>query len=99
MQDDNLHPETNSAERQSFLRLTRELAGLPFDKSAAVLETSAAIAGISLRAGIEFLRAAPAAADILEAAELRSWGELGRRLAMSDVETAISFFSEGVAAF
>ena len=86
-----------SAERQSFLKLTRELASLPLDKSAAALETSAAIAGISLRAGIEFLRVAPAAAEVLEAAELRSWGDLGRRLAMSDVESAITFFAEGVA--
>ena len=61
-----------------------------------MLETSAAIAGISLRAGIEFLRAAPAAAQILQPAELRSWGEMGRRLAMADYETAISFFVEGV---
>ena len=69
---------------------------MPLEQSAAALETSAAIAAISLRASIEFLRAAPAAAEILEAAELRSWGELGRRLAMSDVETAITFFAEGV---
>ena len=69
---------------------------MPFDQSAAALETGAAIAGISLRAGIEFLRASPAAAEVLQAAELRSWGELGRRLAMSDVETAITFFAEGV---
>jgi len=82
-------------ERQSFLKLTRELAGLPFEQAAAALETSASIAGISLRASIEFLRAAPAAAEVLEAAELRSWGELGRRLAMSDVETAITFFTAG----
>ena len=85
-----------SAERQSFLKLTRELASLPLDKSAAALETSAAIAAISLRAGIEFLRAAPAAAEVLEPAELRSWGELGRRLALADVENAITFFAEGV---
>lgn len=83
-------------ERQSFLKLTRELAGLPLEKSTAVLETSAAIAGVSLRAGIEFLRAAPAAAEVLQAAELRSWGELGRRIAMSDVETAVTFFAAGV---
>src|SRR6185436_17016340 len=97
MQDDDLHPEIPSAERQSFLKLTRELAGLPLDKSAAALETSAAIAGISLRAGIEFLRATPAAAEVLEAAELRSWGDLGRRLALGDAENAITFFAEGVA--
>ena len=97
MQDDDLHPEIPSAERQSFLKLTRELVGLPLDKSAAALETSAAIASISLRAGIEFLRAAPAAVEVLEAPELRSWGDLGRRLALGDAENAITFFAEGVA--
>ena len=96
MDDESLDSAVPSAERQSFLRLTRELAALPLDKSAAALETSAAIAGISLRAGIEFLRAAPAAADVLAAAELRSWGDLGRRLTLGDVESAITFFTEGV---
>src|SRR5215207_2523629 len=85
-----------SAERQSFLELTRSIAGLPLDQAAAVLETSAAIAAISLRAGIEFLRAAPAASHILQPAELRSWGEMGRRLAMVDYESAVAFFVEGV---
>ena len=94
--DPGSHDKLRSAERQSFFKLTRELASLPFDQSAAALETSAAIAGISLRASIEFLRAAPEAAATLSATELRSWGELGRRLAMSDVETAITFFAAGV---
>src|SRR3569832_1639928 len=88
--------EHQSAERQSFLELTRSISSLPLDQSAAVLETSAAIAAISLRAGIEFLRAAPAAAQILAPAELRSWGEMGRRLAMANYESAIAFFAEGV---
>ncbi|HVQ38353.1 MAG TPA: VWA domain-containing protein [Pyrinomonadaceae bacterium] len=87
---------SESAERRSFLKLTRELVSLPRDQSVAALETSAAIAGISLRAGIEYLKAAPAAAEILQPAELRSWGELGRRLATTDVEMSISFFAEGV---
>ena len=86
----------SASERQSILALTRELTKLPVDKTAAALETSTAIAGVSLRAGIEFLRAAPAAAEVLQAAELRSWGDLGRRIAMSDVETAVTFFAEGV---
>jgi len=85
-----------SAERQSFLELTRSLTGLPLDHAAAVLETSASIAAISLRSGIEFLRAAPGAAQVLQPAELRSWGEMGRRLAMADYESAASFFGEGV---
>ncbi|MCA1574213.1 MAG: hypothetical protein LC770_06675, partial [Acidobacteria bacterium] len=36
------------------------------------------------------------AAEILAAGELRLWGEMGRRLAIGDVETAISFFIAGV---
>ena len=88
--------EHESTERRSFVELTRSIAGLPLDQTAAILETSATIAAISLRAGIEFLRAAPTAAQLLQPAELRSWGEMGRRLAMSDYETAVSFFIAGV---
>ena len=96
MQDDHTNSEIPNAERQSFLRLTRNLAGLPLEQSVAALETSAAIAGVSLRAGVEFLRAAPAAAEVLQPTELRLWGEIGRRVAMNDVESAASFFVEGV---
>jgi len=39
--------EHQSAERQSFLELTRSIASLPLDQAAAALETSAAIASIS----------------------------------------------------
>ncbi|MBA2704113.1 MAG: VWA domain-containing protein [Blastocatellia bacterium] len=96
MQNENDDPNIPS-ERQSFLKLTTDIAKLPLEQSAAALEIGAAIAAISLRAGSEFLREVPQAARVLNAAELREWGELGRRLAMSDVETAISFFTAGVA--
>ena len=88
--------QQQSAERQSFLELTRSLTGLPLDQAATVLETSASIAAVSLRAGIEFLRAAPAAAHVLQPTELRAWGEMGRRLAMTDYESAVTFFAAGV---
>ncbi|MGI9166718.1 MAG: nitric oxide reductase activation protein NorD [Pyrinomonadaceae bacterium] len=93
---DHLSPVKNAAERQSFVELTRDLARLPLDQAAAALEASATIAGVSLRASIAFLRAAPEASHTLEASELRAWGEMGRRLAMGDVETAITFFVAGV---
>jgi nitric oxide reductase NorD protein len=82
-------------ERRTLASLARELGKLPVDVARAALETSASIAGVSLRASIEFLRAAGEASRILEATELRAWGEMGRRLAMGDVETSISFFNEG----
>ncbi len=83
-------------ERRTIAGLARELGSLPVDAARAALETSATIASVSLRASIEFLRAAPRAAHVIEAADLRAWGEMGRRLAMGDVETAVSFFNAGV---
>ena len=89
---------SEKGERQTITELARELASLPADVALTCLETSASIAGVSLRASIEFLRAAPDAARVLNADELHAWGEMGRRLAMSDVETAAILFSEGVKA-
>ena len=76
MQHDNDDPNIHS-EQQSFLKLTRDIAALPLEQSAAALETGAAIASISLRAAIEFLRAVTEVSQILEASELREWGEVG----------------------
>lgn len=89
----------NPAERRTIARLVREIGKLPLDHARASLEVSAAIAGVSLRASIEFLRAAPGASQVLQPAELRSWGEIGRRVAMSNAETAVDFFNAGVASF
>jgi len=91
--------QQSTADRQSVLELTRGLARLPLDKTAAAVEVSANIAGVSLRASVEYLRAAPEAGEVLAATELRSWGELGRRLAMNDPDAAVRFFATGVHAF
>lgn len=96
LSDSDNQDQPQSAERKSFIELTRSLASLPLDQAAAALETSAAIASISLRAGVEFLRMTPAAAQVFQPSELRSWGELGRRLAMGDYEAASNFFAAGV---
>ncbi len=87
------------AERRTIAGLLRQLSKLPLDQTRAALETSAAIAAVSLRASIEFLRAVPDAAEVLEPAELRAWGEVGRRLTVQDVERGISIFIAGVNEF
>lgn len=86
----------NVTERRTLGALAREIGKLPSDFMRAALETSANIAGVSWRASVEFLREVPEAAKILEANDLRAWGEMGRRLAMGDVETSITFFHEGM---
>jgi hypothetical protein len=85
------------AERRTIAGLAREVAKLPLEHARTALEVSASIAGVSLRASIEFLRAAPTAAQVLQPEELRSWGELGRRVAMGNVETAVEFFQASLA--
>ncbi|HEX9918098.1 MAG TPA: hypothetical protein VGA87_02960, partial [Pyrinomonadaceae bacterium] len=87
----------SASERRTIAGLLREIGKLPADRARASLEVSAGLAGLSLRVGLEFLRAAVGAAQVLEAAELREWGEMGRRLAMADVETGANFFKAGVA--
>ncbi|HEX6626115.1 MAG TPA: VWA domain-containing protein [Pyrinomonadaceae bacterium] len=87
----------SAAERRTIAGLARAVGKLPADVARAALEVSAGLAaGVSLRAGVEFLRAAPEAGRVLDAEELRAWGEMGRRLAMADAETGAAFFAAGV---
>ena len=89
----------NPTERRTIAGLLRQIGRLPLDQTRAALETSAAIAAVSIRASIEFLRATPNVAQVLEAAEVRAWGELGRRLTMADVESGVSFYVAGLGEF
>ncbi len=97
--DERLRSVKSPSERRTIAGLLGEISHLPLEHTRAVLETAAAIAAVSLRASIEFLRAAPEAAQILEPPEVRAWGELGRRLTMSNVESGVSFFTSGVEEF
>ena len=97
--DAQLRSVKNSGERRTLAGLLRQLTHLPLDHARAAVETSATIAAVSIRASAEFLRAAPDVARVLEAAELRAWGELGRRLAMADIESGVSFFVAGIGDF
>lgn len=105
-----MHSSVDNALEQSFRErlqtngrtltgLARDLSRLPNDKARAALETSANLAGVSLRVSREFLLAVPRAAEILAADDLRAWGELGRRLAMSNADVGANFFAAGVAEF
>ena len=89
--------EENSTNKSSFTELAARLGRLPAEKKRAAIEVSAALAGVSLRVSRDFVEAVPKASKVLSADDLRSWGELGRRLAMGNAETGSQFFAEGVA--
>src|SRR5207245_7477286 len=97
--DEQLKAVKSPAERRTIAGLLRGISKLPLEHTRAALETSAAIAAVSLRASIEFLRAVPVAARVLEAPELRAWGELGRRLTIAEVEGGVGFFVAGLSEF
>ncbi|HKO36632.1 MAG TPA: VWA domain-containing protein [Pyrinomonadaceae bacterium] len=97
--EQHLRSVKNPRERRTIAELLRAVSNLPLEHVRAAIESSASIAAVSLRASIEFLRATPEAAHLLEPAELRAWGELGRRLTTNDVESGISFFTAGTAEF
>src|SRR4028118_434934 len=86
-----------NGEKRGLTKLAKDLSKLETEKSRAILETSASVAGVSLKASAEFLQVAPDAAEILEPDEIRAWGEIGRRLAMMNADTGASFFKRGVA--
>jgi nitric oxide reductase NorD protein len=83
--------------RQGLTGLAANLSRLPGEKKRAALEASALLAGVSLRVSREFVAAVPDAADVLSAEELREWAELGRRLAMGNIELGVAYFSLGAA--
>jgi hypothetical protein len=87
----------DSGERRTIAGLLREAGKLPVDVARAALEVGAGLASLSLRAGVDFLRAVPEAARVLDAEELRAWGEMGRRLTMADAETGAAFITSGAA--
>ena len=85
-------------DKQTISSLAKSLSQLTAEKKRAALETSAAIAGVSLRGSREFVEAVPKAAEILSADDLKLWGELGRRLAMGNADLGTQFFADGVEA-
>ncbi|MGI9035045.1 MAG: nitric oxide reductase activation protein NorD [Pyrinomonadaceae bacterium] len=91
--------ESQNFSKQTFTDLAKRLSRLPNDKRLVALEMSASLAGVSLRASREFVEAAPRAAKILAADDLRAWAEMGRRLAMANADAGVEFFADGVADF
>ncbi|MGD9588358.1 MAG: nitric oxide reductase activation protein NorD [Pyrinomonadaceae bacterium] len=83
-------------EKDTLASLAGKLSRLPADKRRAAVEVSASLAGVSLRVSRDFVEAVPRAAKVLSADGLRSWGELGRRLAMGSADLGSDFFGRGV---
>lgn len=87
---------TEGEERQTFATLAVRLGKLAPDKKRAALEAGTAVAGVSFRAGREFVETVPKAARLLTVDGLLAWGEFGRKLAMGNADAGADFFAHGV---
>ncbi|HEY0429133.1 MAG TPA: VWA domain-containing protein [Pyrinomonadaceae bacterium] len=88
--------ESENEKKETFTGLAKKLTRLSSEQKRAALEMSAALAGVSLRVSREFVEAVPKAAKVLTADDLRSWAEMGRRLAMGNADLGVKFFETGV---
>jgi hypothetical protein len=72
--------------------LVGRILKLPADRAFLLLETGLGLAATSVRAAAEFVRVAPEVGMALDPESLKVWGEIGRRLASVNPESAIAFF-------
>ncbi len=72
--------------------LVGRLLRLPADRAFLLLEMGVSMAAASVRAAAEFVRVAPDVGTSLDPEGLKVWGDIGRRLASVNPESAIAFF-------
>ena len=72
--------------------LVKRLRGLPYERVLLTTDIGVMLAGTNPRAGVEMLKAAPEVSLLVEAADLRVWGEAGKRLAATSSDGAVAFF-------
>jgi hypothetical protein len=72
--------------------LVKRLRGLPYERVLLTTDIGVMLAGTNPRAGVEMLKAAPEVSRLVEAADLRVWGEAGKRLAATSSDGAAAFF-------
>jgi hypothetical protein len=72
--------------------LAKRIWRLPADRARVSIDLGIALGAVSLRAALELLRAAPDVAPLLSVDDLRTWGEVGGRLASLNPDVAIEFF-------
>ncbi|HXU34876.1 MAG TPA: VWA domain-containing protein [Blastocatellia bacterium] len=77
--------------------LVKRLGDLPSERVLLSTDIGVALAATNLRAAVEMLKAAPEVSRLIDAGDLRVWGEAGKRLSATSPDTAIAFFQSSSA--
>ena len=72
--------------------LVQRLAGLPYERVLLTTDISISLAAANLRVAVEMLKAAPEVSRLIDASDMRVWGEVGKRLSATSAESAMDFF-------
>jgi nitric oxide reductase NorD protein len=89
---DRLKQHLKDAAGSAFENLVNRISTLPYEGVLLTTDLGIAIAATNLRAAVEFLKAAPDVARLLDSGDVRVWGEAGKRIAATSSDTAIDFF-------
>jgi hypothetical protein len=81
----------------TFDTLLHRLTSLPYEGVLLATDLGVSIAATNLRAAVEFLKAVPDISKLVEAGDIRIWGEAGKRIASTSADTAIDFFQSSAA--
>src|ERR1700694_5200542 len=72
--------------------LVQRLAGLPYERVLLTTDISISLAAVNLRVAVEMLKAAPEVSRLIDAGDMRVWGEVGKRLSATSADGAMVFF-------
>jgi nitric oxide reductase NorD protein len=92
-----LKQHLKDAAGSAFENLVSRISTLPYEGILVTTDLGIAIAANNLRSAVEFLKAAPDVARLLDSGDVRVWGEAGKRIAATSSETANEFFQSSAA--
>ena len=72
--------------------LAKRLGVLPYERMLLTTDIGVSLAALNLRAAVEMMKASPEVSRLIDATDMRVWGEVGKRLSATSAETAAAFF-------
>jgi hypothetical protein len=72
--------------------LVKRIITLPYERVRLATDIGLTLASTNLRAAVEMLKVAPEVSRLIDAGDLKVWGEAGKRLSATGAEVATDFF-------
>lgn len=92
-----LQKHLKGAKSSTIEALAKRIGILPSERILLTTDIGIALAATSLRAAVEFLKAAPEVSQLIAGPDMRVWGEIGRRLSATSADAAADFFQNSAA--